>query len=228
MIDEELFGKAQLLDEDGDVEYAGEKVRVDPAKWVNRTITESPGRQILAPDTESGYPGVDSGRPQDAAVLARLDAVIEALSDRDALADAFESGGIFAGAYSFEINDPHSRPRISRRSREGHTGSLQGCDRRTRSGPYAGPDLEQGTGPSRHFDRDDGLHPASASGTATTAGTRPTTPSRIPPPTSSRKAATTRLRNVRKTRYTRDSRSARWIRPTTQALPRPTSPATRR
>ena len=110
VIDEELFGKAQILNEDGVVERAGEKVRVDPAKWVNRTITESPGRQILAPDTESGYPGVDSGRPQDAAVLARLDAAIEALSDRDAFADAFESGGIFAGAYSFETNDPTPDP----------------------------------------------------------------------------------------------------------------------
>ena len=88
LLDDELFGNE------------GGNARLEPVTvWNNRAIRVSPGRQILAPDTESGYPGVDSGRPQDAAVLARMDAVIEALSDIDAFADAFDSGGIFDGAY---------------------------------------------------------------------------------------------------------------------------------
>ena len=117
VIDDELFGKAERDDpDDPTMLLPGETVRVDPAEWVNRIIVGSPGQQILA-ESEAGYPGLTaetgtvaepdsvtefSGRPQDAAVLARLDAVIEALSDPNAFADAFESGGVFAGAYSFK------------------------------------------------------------------------------------------------------------------------------
>ena len=50
-------------------------------------------------DVVTEYPGT-AARPNDAQVLSRLDAVIEALSDADAFADAFDRGGIFEGVYT--------------------------------------------------------------------------------------------------------------------------------
>ena len=109
VIDEELFGRADD--------------RVRASSGTRALITASPGDQILAEGAPDKYPvlsfkmedgqiviGEDGneileGRPQDAAVLARLDAVIEALSDEAAFADAFDSGGVFSGTYATDNAD---------------------------------------------------------------------------------------------------------------------------
>ena len=93
------------MDEDGNLAGARFAAPIEsPVVFAN--LATSLGDQILTEGLNQ-YPGLDAdlaGRPQDAAVLARLDAVIEALSDADAFADAFESGGIFDGEYDLGTN----------------------------------------------------------------------------------------------------------------------------
>ena len=97
VIDEDLFGRADD--------------RVRASSGTRARITASPGDQTHAEGAPDEYPGLSgdlgdlSGRPQDAAVLSRLDAVIEALSDEAAFADAFDSGGVFSGTYATDNAD---------------------------------------------------------------------------------------------------------------------------